>query len=77
MQAQPSDIGPYLARGQLYSAKGDYPRAIADFDQAIRLNSTYTNAYVNRSSARRAAGDKQGADADQSKVRDLMKMTAK
>jgi len=41
------------------------------------LNPTYTNAYLNRSSARRAAGDKPGADADLAKVRELTKMTAK
>jgi tetratricopeptide (TPR) repeat protein len=32
-----NDRAPYMARGQLFSAKGDYTRAIADFDRALAL----------------------------------------
>jgi tetratricopeptide (TPR) repeat protein len=35
-------------RGQAYEWKGDYAHAIADFDQALQLNSEYVDAYVGR-----------------------------
>ena len=38
-------------RGIAYSAKGDYDQAIADYNQAIRLNPNYGMAYYNRGSA--------------------------
>jgi hypothetical protein len=45
------------ARGFAYYLLRDYTRALADFDAAIRVNPNYVNAYLNRSKARKAAGD--------------------
>jgi len=50
---------------------GDFKKAIADYDQALRVNDKYGNAYRNRSNARRAQGDKAGADADLAKANEL------
>ena len=38
----------YNNRGNAYVAKGDYDRAIQDFDQSIKLNQTYTKPINNR-----------------------------
>src|SRR5690349_383622 len=38
-------------RGAAYVGKGDYDRAIQDFNQAIRLNPDNDNPYINRASA--------------------------
>jgi len=52
------------ARGFAYFRLRDYKRAIADLDEAIRLDPRYSNAYRNRAAARRALGDKAGAEED-------------
>jgi tetratricopeptide (TPR) repeat protein len=52
-------------RGMAYSAKGDYDRAIADYDQAIALDPKYAVAYNDRCWARMAIGrDVQAALSD-------------
>jgi tetratricopeptide (TPR) repeat protein len=50
--------GPPLAsalcgRGNAYAGKGDYHRAIANYDEAIRLIPTHANAITNRAVARK------------------------
>ena len=44
--------------------KGGYDRAIADFDEAIKLNPNDANAYYNRGLAYKKKGDKEQAIAD-------------
>lgn len=57
--------GPLLrARGVAYVAKGDLDRAIADFDNAIRLNPKDKEAISDRGNAYRTKGDFERAIAD-------------
>ncbi|HEY5930935.1 MAG TPA: caspase family protein [Burkholderiales bacterium] len=47
----------YLNRGWAYSGKGDYDRAIADYNQAMGLHPNYALAYNNRGLAYYHKGD--------------------
>jgi tetratricopeptide (TPR) repeat protein len=38
----------YNNRGNAYKDKGEVDRAIADYDQALRLDPKYVKAYINR-----------------------------
>jgi tetratricopeptide (TPR) repeat protein len=54
----------YTNRGDVYLVTGDSDRAIADYDQAIRLDPKYAVAYNNRGSAYQDKGDNDRAIAD-------------
>ncbi|MGP0089480.1 MAG: caspase family protein [Xanthobacteraceae bacterium] len=61
--------GPALAtafsnRGVAYKRKGDYDRAIADYDEAIKLNPSSAIAYINRCADYNAKGAHDRAIAD-------------
>ena len=73
----PSMALAYNARGYAHYRMKQYPEAVADYDKAILLNPSYTNAYLNRSWARRTSGDTPGADADAAKAKDLAEKAAK
>ena len=51
----------YYNRGNAHSAKGDHEQAIADYDEAIKLDPKNASAYNNRGSARSDKGESDGA----------------
>jgi len=60
------DHSPYVykIRGDAHAAGGDYAAAIADYEQALKINSSYWPALVGRGAARVETGDVAGALAD-------------
>jgi tetratricopeptide (TPR) repeat protein len=51
-------------RGMAFQDKGEYDKAIADCDVALRLDPKYCGAYCNRAYARKKKGEYQNAIAD-------------
>lgn len=46
VRLNPEDAKAYLNRGYAYAEKGDYDRAIEDFDHAVRLCSNYETDFI-------------------------------
>ncbi len=47
----PKDAAAFLARGNAWALKGEYDKAIRDFNQAIRLEPNRGDAFLNRGDA--------------------------
>jgi len=58
-------------RGIAYASVDNFPAALKDLDQAIRLEPDRAGFYSNRAEVKRARGDNAGATADEKKARDL------
>ena len=65
----------YMNRGIGYYDKGDYDRAIADYDKAIELNPKLAPAYNDRGNVYSAKGDYDRAIADFDKAIELTQNT--
>jgi tetratricopeptide (TPR) repeat protein len=57
----------YYCRGQAYHRKGEYQKAITDFDKALTLKSDYPDAYYDRGYANDALGNYNEAITDYTK----------
>jgi len=67
-QSNPTDANGYLSQGIAFAEQGDYHGALANYDQAIKLDSNYAEAYFNRGYAYSYLGEKQKAIADYTQV---------
>jgi len=68
IQVRPS-VDAYYQRGEAYEKLGEHQKAIADFDAAIAESREAPFAYRARSVAKRNAGDRAGALADDDQAR--------
>ncbi len=66
IEKEPDRGHPYLIRGITWYQKGQYPKALEDYNQCILRDTTDAKAFGNRASARGMSGDYAGAlqDAD-------------
>jgi hypothetical protein len=73
IQADPLDTEARVLRGRAYMCRGreNAPLAIADYNEAIRLNPDDYEAYYNRAIAFRQKGDRRQALADEMHARRL------
>ena len=71
MELKPDYAEAYYNRGLAYRDRGDFDRAIEDFNEAIELNHDYVDAYYNRGLAYRSVGMADRSIADLTKAIEL------
>ena len=64
IQIDVEEAKKYFARALEKDNIGDYQGALRDYNEAIRCNPNYTDAYINRGGIKSDLGDKQGAVID-------------
>jgi len=67
----PENAAIYVLRGEAYSGKRDFKKAIADFTKAIEIEPENCEGYHRRAAAYRELGDVENMIADQRKAREL------
>ena len=72
IDTDPWSAPAYNLRGYAHLRLLQFDQALADCNEAIRLQPNFLNAYENRASARRHLGDNAGAQQDARKVADLL-----
>lgn len=70
----PRMVRAYYLRGDALCKLGEWDRALADLDEAIRLYPRFGEAFANRALAHEAKGEAQKAEADRAEARRLGSM---
>jgi Flp pilus assembly protein TadD len=65
----PNFAGAFVNRGFVYAMKGNYNRAIEDFDQALARIPNSAHALFNRGIVKMRKGDRMGGRADIAQAR--------
>lgn len=71
IESKPNDPDAYIVRANAYDEKGEFEKAIADYNQALKLEPRSVLAYLNRGLAYSNHGDQSQALADYTKVIEL------
>ena len=66
------DADAYYNRGNVYYDLKDYPKALADYNQALRINPDYAEAYGNRGLVYAQLGEREKAVTDMEKAAQLL-----
>jgi tetratricopeptide (TPR) repeat protein len=64
IQDHPKHVRAMIHRAAVYHQKGEYNRAISEYDEVIKLVPNNDLAYYNRGSAKLKKGDQAGANVD-------------
>src|SRR5438552_2753233 len=65
------DTRAYIDRGDVYSAKGQYDQAIADYNEALKINPRSSLAYENRGNVYTVKGQYDQAISDYDKAMEI------
>jgi tetratricopeptide (TPR) repeat protein len=68
---RPGYVSALNNRGNILMRKGEYEQALADLNEAIRLDPKYVYGYKSRGFLYERMGDKDRAAADRAKVKEL------
>jgi tetratricopeptide (TPR) repeat protein len=68
---KPDYVSALNNRGNIYIRKGEYQKAVADLNEALRLNPKYVYGYKSRAFFYERMGETERAAADRDKVKEL------
>jgi tetratricopeptide (TPR) repeat protein len=71
---EPKTAADFFSRGLAWYEKGEYDKAIKDYDEAVRLNPKDDGAFFNRGVAWKAKGENEKAEKDFAEAKRLREL---
>jgi tetratricopeptide (TPR) repeat protein len=71
IEIDPSNRNGYHNRGVIYYKRSEYQKAVEDFTRAIEIDPNFREAYLNRANAYQMLAQRNLAEADRQKAREL------